>query len=249
MSWFSSLLGTLEDAFQIGKTGVRLVVSGTSVVETRDAAGSALALHRASHPALGLNDLVTQEAARGYAPHFVKGTSPLNRLMIPAMAGATALTTGAPAANTIIALPFTVPWPCTLNRVLANVTTIGTLSNLRIGIYSATSLTNIYPGSRLYDSGDLSTITTGVKTASPALALTQGTLYWACLNQGGTVATIRCLGLAGCATPLGLDTAMGTAAGIGLNVSLTYGAYPASFPAGATVRTAVPIPAIGLELI
>lgn len=251
MALLERLQGTLEDLFQVGAAGVRFVISAAGIVETRDADGAALATHRAAHPTLaGLNDLVTQQAARGYTPHFVKGTSPLNRVMVPGLVGATALTTGAPALNRLIAIPFTVPWPCTLNRLLSNVTTAGTATNVRMGIYAATSLANIYPGSLLFDSGAIATTTTGVKAASSTLVLEQGRLYWACFVQGGTTAaTFRALALAGARPALGLDVAMGTAPGVGLTVAFTFAALPASFPAGAAVLSAVPIPALGLELV
>lgn len=130
----------------------------------------------------------------------------------------------------------------------ANVTTLGSGSSIRLGVYDSTSLDDIYPLNRLFDSGALSSATTGVKTATATLTLQQGKLYWACYVAGTAAPTVRALAVAGCAPSLGLDAAMGTATGVGYTGAFTFGALPATYPAGQSALSAVPIPAIAMRL-
>lgn len=155
----------------------------------------------------------------------------------------TALSTGAPSANTMRAMPFIAPAPgATISEVAFNVTT-ALSGNYRIGIYDNSSDGELYPNNLLFDSGSISTATTGVKTATPSLAISPGRLYWLVV-LGDAAPTIRTLSVNNCGTILGYGTAMGTAGNVGISRAYTYGALPDPFGSGGSYITAAPIPAI-----
>ncbi len=151
----------------------------------------------------------------------------------------TALTTGAPSANTIRAIPFVVEENITIDRIAVNVTTL-LAGNVRLGIYNDNG--NLFPGTRLLDAGASSTATTGVKAITINQTLTPG-LYWL-VSVGSSAPTIRCFAVASMIPIMGYDNTLGTAPGLYYTNAFTYAALPATFPATATVGTAVPIPAI-----
>ncbi len=158
----------------------------------------------------------------------------------------TALTTGAPTANTLRALPFIAPARGgRLDRIACNVTTL-LAGNLRLGIYKAISDSNIYPGSLLAVSGDISSGTTGVKSYTIDLALNPGELYWLA-HVGSVAATLRCMAVGGVGPIMGMTSALSTAPNAGYSVAHTYGALPSVFTAGGSVITAVPIPALAFR--
>ena len=158
-------------------------------------------------------------------------TSPIN---------GNALTTGNPTANTLRAVPFIVPKTIVVDRLAVNVTTL-LAGNIRLGIYRDNGLG--YPGALVLDAGATSTATAGVKAFIINQTLTGGQLYWlAAVSDAAS--TLRCFTVAGMTPILGFDNTLGTAPGLYYNVALTYGALPATFTAGATFGTAIPIPAI-----
>lgn len=175
------------------------------------------------------------------------GTSPLERWYVGGQGNATALTTGAPTVGVLRALPFVSTRGGTLDRIAVQVTTLIASGVGRCGIYAATSDVNLYPNARILDAGEILTSTTGLKAATINQVLTANTLYWLVYLAGTAAATIRCLAVAGCSALLGLDNALGAAPAIGIQVNQAYGALPATFPAGGSVITAVPIPAIGVR--
>jgi hypothetical protein len=101
------------------------------------------------------------------------------------MTGGGALVAGtAWVTNTQRAFPFIPARDCTVDLIIANVTTAGTSG--RMGIYSDDG--NCHPGALLAESttGAVS-LTTGVKSwAFATVALKGGTLYWISCNLTGT---------------------------------------------------------------
>ena len=131
------------------------------------------------------------------------------------LGSATALTTSAPAANTLRALPFTAPARGgTLDRIGIYVTTLAAATNARVGIYTSTSDANLYPATLVVDSGALSTATTGLKAATINVALTPGALYWLA-HVGDGAPTLRSPAVGNLFPILGLSTSFGTAPGVG----------------------------------
>lgn len=151
----------------------------------------------------------------------------------------TALTTGAPTANTLRAIPLIVPDTMTFDAIAINVTTLLS-GNARLGIYADNG--NLYPGSLVLDAGTVSTTTTGVKSITINQTLNPG-LYWLVLVSSAAP-TIRCFAVASMIPIMGFDNTLGTAPGLFYTVAFTYAALPGTYPASATVGTAVPIPAI-----
>jgi hypothetical protein len=181
------------------------------------------------------------------AYQHVAGGSGLSRYSVAGLATATALTTGAPAVGTLRAFPWVAPAkPGTINQLAFNVTTL-LAGNGRIGLYRNAGQGNLYPAALVADSGDISTVTTGVKTFAISHTYEPGALYWL-TYESSAAATLRCLAVGGCLAIHGLDTGLGTAPGVGISVARTYGALPTPFPAGGAVITAVPIPALAVRL-
>ena len=188
---------------------------------------------------------------------FTKGTTP-NRLYPAGMqrGSPTAMitsTTG-PTVNTLYAMPFEVPTATTFDQISAEVTTLGSGSNIRLGVYDDS---NGYPGALRFDSANISSATTGHKTAT----ITAGVqafkpgLYWLAYENSATVPQIRCLpgtdGLAIIGYPAPPST---TIPGLCYTVAHTVGALPNPYTAAATIRNTVsavgsPIPAVMLRAI
>ncbi len=173
------------------------------------------------------------------------GTSPIERWYGNLHIQTNTYTTGVPVVNTLYAFPFTSGRGGTLDRIQFNVTTGGAAGSVaRVGIYTSTSDTNLYPNALVVDGGQFDTTSTGVKTATISAALTENKLYWLVFLSGTAAPTVRAGQPSSMPNVLGIDSAMGTGSGIGLNVARAYGALPGTFPAGATVQTSSPIPII-----
>ncbi len=171
------------------------------------------------------------------------GGSGLERWYYANVECAAALTTGAPSANVLRAIPFIAPSRGgVLDRIAIAVTTL-LAGNARIGIYRNTSESNLYPSDLLVDSGDLSTATTGVKAATINVSLVPGELYWFA-HVGSVAATLRCLTVANASNLLGITSGLGTAQSVGVSRAFTFAALPSPFGAGGAEISAVPIPAI-----
>ncbi|MEA2701756.1 MAG: hypothetical protein QOE22_465 [Candidatus Parcubacteria bacterium] len=155
----------------------------------------------------------------------------------------TALTTGAPAANTLFAIPFVISKITTIDQMAINVTTLGTGSTPRIGIYADNG--NLYPGALVVDAGTQSGATTGVKTYTTGLPVTLDPgMYWLAYVTNATAPTIRTFAVASLVPILGYPSALGTAPNLGWSVAFTFGALPSTFTGGAAGVTAVPIPSV-----
>lgn len=175
------------------------------------------------------------------------GTTPIESWYVAGQVNGLAMTTGALTVNRLYAMPFYSPRGGTLDRIGIQVTTLGASGAARLGIYSATSDTNLYPSTLVLDAGTISTATTGMKTLTISQALSANTLYWLVLVCGTAACTIRSLAVGGVWPIFGATNALATASGVGLYVAFTYAALPATFPASATLLSAVPIPAIGVR--
>lgn len=155
----------------------------------------------------------------------------------------TALTTGAPSANYLRAIPFITSRSITLDRIAINVTTAAT-GYTRLGIYADGG--NVYPGNLVIDAGQVDTGATGVKSLTINVTLNPG-LYWL-VAVSNAAPTIRAFAVGSLIPVLGYGSALGTAASFGYSVSYTYSTLPATFPSGASLITATPIPAIFVRL-
>lgn len=171
-----------------------------------------------------------------------------NRYMVAGQQNCTALTTGAPAIDTLFAMPFCSPRGGTLDRLQFNVTTVGGAGSVaRCGIYTNSGASLIYPNALVVDGGQHDTSAvggTGVKSATIDVDLDPGELYWFVYLCGTAAPTVRGINPAACFPLFGLDSTIGTAPGVGLSVAQAYGALPATFTASGTVLTTAPIPVV-----
>ena len=229
----------------IDAASVHLATSAATVnrIVLRDAAGRAQVAAPSAAADIARKDtvdaVVTTQAIVNNAILFRRMGATEDRWYCAGIDNATVLTTGAPTANVLRAMPFPKYRQRTLDRIAINVTTL-TAGNARLGIYADDG--NCYPGSRILDAGAVDTGTTGVKALTISQVLTPG-LYWLVLVSNAA-STIRALSVGGAIPILGLANDLSTAPGVGWSVAFTYAALPATFPADAAAITAVPIPAI-----
>lgn len=183
-------------------------------------------------------------ARNGYSnfAYITKGST-LNQWYTAPSTG-TALTTGAPTANVLRAIPFVVEKITTIDQMAINVTTLAA-GAARIGIYKDNG--NNYPGSLVVEATattQINTGSTGVKTATDGLPVTlEPGLYWLAM-VGNAASTIRSFAVASMIPVLGFASTLAVTPSLGWSVAYTYAALPATFTAGGAVITAVPIPAI-----
>ncbi len=154
-----------------------------------------------------------------------------------------AISTAAIAANTLYAMPFIAEKEISINSIAMKVTTLGGASNIRFGIYSSL---NLYPNSLIVDSGSIPGTTIGIKSTVVNLTLPQG-IYWLVCVCSATAPVVSGFTAAGLNSIMGLDNTL-AALGLGYGVAFTFAALPASFPAGASIRTAIPFPLIAVHI-
>ena len=158
-----------------------------------------------------------------------------------------ALTTGAPSANVLRAIPFIAPGRGGVISELAfNVTAFVAASTARIGIYDTKSETDLYPKNLLHGSNAIGTAANGVKTESCKVQLNPLAIYWLALVSSAAP-TLRCGQVDGSSVPglLPDDATMPTTRSLGLSVAYAYAALPSTFPASAAYITALPVPVLG----
>lgn len=159
------------------------------------------------------------------------------------MPGFTATAAKAMTAGRMYAMPFFVSQPTTLSGLSCNVTTLGTSSNIRLGVYLSKSVSNFYPGTLLVDGGALDSSTTGVKTASVSQVLTPNRWHWWAFLCSSTAPSVT--GGGGFASNIGTDASMVLANTI--FVTQTYGALPSTFPGSPTRGTTSTFPVVALR--
>lgn len=227
----------------VGASYVVVGLDGTLTAERKLVAGAGISL--ADGGAGG--DLSVAATVRGTTGGHVSGGGGLARWYEAGRVNGTASTAASFSANVLRAVPFRAPARgCTIDQLAFLVTTL-LAGNARIGAYRATSESNLYPGSLICDSGDISTGSATVKTFAPTpFVLTPGELIWL-VHVGSVAPSLRSIPVGALDAILGTDTAMGTAPGIGLSVAHAYAALPASFPAGAAALTAA-VPSLAARL-
>lgn len=147
--------------------------------------------------------------------------------------------------STIYAVPFVEDRGGTLDRIALNVNIAEPSTVVRMGIYSATSSTDLYPDALVVDAGEIDSTSTGTKTLTISTNLTKGTLYYlVCIadNTTGTATGPTIRGHSAATMPNILGTSSAFTASANTSFSLagqTYGALPATFPAGASLSTGV----------
>jgi hypothetical protein len=198
-------------------------------------------------PAVNNNfDSIDTNIAKSNPDVFRVTGSTRNRRYLGGHPASPALTTAAPTANVLRAVPIWTGNKITLDRIGINVTTL-TAGNQRLGIYNDNA--NGYPGTLVADLGTVDTGTTGVKEITISQILNANTLYWLAL-VGNAAPTIRAIAGTAMFPILGLDSGLGTALGVGWTVAFTYAALPSTFTAGGSaLTTADTIPAIAVRVL
>ncbi len=195
-----------------------------------------------------------QVNVRGMHDFRQTGSSPLDLNYIAGTVDAAALATATPVALTLYAMPFLAPARGGVLDELSFQLTTGAAAGAkaRIGLYEATSDTNIYPGRLAVGSAAIGVASgdgTGEKVASVSASLRPGWLYWiAWICSAATANMVRSVSVNGC-HPLGIVADMsGTASVVGLSLAAqpdpTSNAMSDPFPSGASAVTAAPILAL-----
>lgn len=145
-------------------------------------------------------------------------------------------TTGAPANESLHAVPLTVPpEAAAIDRIGVEVTVAGATGALvRLGVYADDG--NGYPGELLLDAGTLPAASAGQKEIAVALALEEELLWLAYVAQAApvTLPTIRVLGSATAVAPIGAATPGSSAAAWRVSAAVP-GELPATFPTSGVV--------------
>lgn len=195
-------------------------------------------------------------ARAGY--YFLKNSTNNRRYIAGSTnsANGVATSTSSPAVDTLWALPFVVGKVTKFDTISFHITTAQAAQNARAGIYFDNG--NMYPGALIFDTGDISTASTGVKdtTITAGLQTFQPGLYWLTWVTSATTIQIRTLntntgiwGFAQATNVLGTGTME-----YGYSVAHTYGALPDPFTGGATLLSSSagasnPVPVLGLRVI
>jgi hypothetical protein len=140
-----------------------------------------------------------------------------------------ALSTNAPALNTMVLIPLLIENRRAFDRIACDVTTAGGTGGLaRLGIYQ--SDVNGMPSSLIVDAGTVANTTTGAKTVSISQTLGPG-LYWLALVSQTATATYRSITQSQIPVPV---STLSNASGVGFQHSgAVSGVLPAAFVYGA----------------
>jgi hypothetical protein len=144
------------------------------------------------------------------------------------------------AKDTLFAIPFIAPRAGTLDRIGVKCTSV--VGNVRLGIYSATSSTDLRPSALVVDAGAVA-CSAAVLTKTIAQALTAGTLYWLAI-VADTVNTALGTLLTNLSCPIfGLDNTLASQSWSVTGVHV-YAALPNPFPTVTLSTTNPPLLAV-----
>lgn len=167
---------------------------------------------------------------------FQVGTAAAERWYSGVVSQAT-FTADAFGVDTPVGYPVVIGKDSIIDRIAFEVTSGGAAGSVaRVGIYRATSPTNLYPSELVVDGGEHTTTGVGVKASTVEVFLKAG-LYWFMYHCGVNYPTIRMVPVAALSPTFGLPSDFGANPnnridGTGL---FSYGAFPATFPAGAAL--------------
>jgi hypothetical protein len=225
--------------------------SDALTIDAAAATGSLRTLGTTATKACAGNDARLSDArGGGVSGHTGTTIGAARRYFVAGARGGTALVaTVAPSIGNLRAMPFRCPNRSgTIDFVGIYNAVVAVGAQGRLGIYRATSESNIYPSTLIAESGVIDMSATGgvgVKSFNPAASYSPGELLWVTYLCGTLAPTVRGPVVAACDTSfLGYDSALATTPGVGLLVAHAFGALPAPFTAGAAAITTVTIPGI-----
>lgn len=152
---------------------------------------------------------------------------------------ATSMSASALSANFIYAMPVIVPDAVPIDRIGAEITTISAGKSFRTAIYLPDG-TRKRPGTLLVDSGNLSAGVTGFIAATIANDLPRG-LVWFCIQAEDGTMQFRVIGSTVHVPLIGKTAGGGTGTFGSIAVAQAFGAFPATFPGGASPNGAQPV--------
>ncbi len=133
-----------------------------------------------------------------------------------------------PTVDTIYLYPFWVKMPIIVDRIGMKVTTLAAGGKCRVGVYKATSKTDLTPGALVYGSAELATTSTGVKNDTPgsgSFTISTPGVYYLALLLGTLSATVQTIAVESILPTLGLDSGA-TQRNTGWSRSYSYAALP-----------------------
>lgn len=145
--------------------------------------------------------------------------------------------------NSAYAVPFICGKALTTDSIRITISTAVAGKNIRIGIYTNSSNR---PSALLYDSGSLSTTSTGNVSGSPSVALSANTLYWLLVVTDATGLALHAIPTTACML-IPEQTTGAAAGGSVLSGSFTYAALPDPWTATLSVNTTSAVPWIGVS--
>jgi len=137
-----------------------------------------------------------------------------------------------PATNRMYSQVICFPEGITIDQLAIYIYTAAAAGGVaRMGLYADNGA--LYPGQLIYDSGEISTTTTGPKTAAPPspIVIAKATPFWTCLLCGVAVPKLKSSNSSYQPT-LGTDNVGEGWLFNGFAASIAYGALPATHPAG-----------------
>lgn len=163
------------------------------------------------------------------------GTTPFEVWYMAGGMNAVAPLTGGRPIDELQATPFLSGRGGKLDTIAIEVTTLAALGVGRIGVYSSVSNDNFYPDALLADSGEFSTATTGVKSATVNVELEPNRIYWLAVVFGVAAPVLRVPASNAMANPLGHPATLGGNTSRRMVSGYAYAAFPSTFPAFAGV--------------
>lgn len=163
---------------------------------------------------------------------FQRGTTPNEIWYALGRQNQFAFDTTAYSATVFRAFPFVVSRTVKLDRLAFEVTTAAGSAVGRVGIYRATSLTNLMGSVLVVDGGEQDCSSNGIKSATVDVTLPPGA-YLYCHLGGVATVTLRTAPIGSRQPVFGIQNTL-TSGANSVEVGLAYQALPATFPATAT---------------
>ncbi|KKM14364.1 hypothetical protein LCGC14_1706890 [marine sediment metagenome] len=148
--------------------------------------------------------------------------------------------------NAIFAMPFYMPdLPNVIDTVVLQVLTAEAGKNARIAIYEEDG--NIYPGKLLFDVGEVSVASTGLKAITLSESVSRG-LMWAAFNTNSPNGVFKTYAVPDIGTWVILgQNPTSLVEYVGWRVTSTYGPFPDMYPANATKVAECPLMFVGFK--
>ncbi len=147
-------------------------------------------------------------------------------------------------------VPLVITRSVLVDRVRCAVTVTGVGALLRLGVYTNSSDTILYPFNSVSTSSILTVISAGLYEYNLVQTLSQNTLYWLAMHIGTATCTHRALAIAGTYPVYGMDSGLAAAFGQFMRINnVTFGnGLPITAPTGGTLLSNSVVPALAVRL-